>query len=83
MYESVCHSGSYLLSFISDQGISPQVFITLDDKDIDEIGFSFGGKRLLKSRVKELKHTQEHAAPDESDPVELGKEYSGICTMGF
>ena len=65
-------------SLISDQGISPQVFITLDDKDINEIGFSFGGKKLLKSLVKELNHSQERASPDEGDPIQLGEEYSKI-----
>lgn len=56
-----------------DQGVSPQVFITLDDKDIDEVGFSFGGKNLLKSLVKELQHLEEHVTADESDANELGR----------
>ena len=37
------------------EGISPQVFITLASSDIDELGFTFGGKKLLKSLLETVK----------------------------
>ena len=38
-----------------DEGISPQVFISLTESDVDELGFSFGAKKVLKGLLKDLK----------------------------
>ena len=41
---------------ITDEGISPQVFInSLTESDVDELGFSFGAKKVLKGLLKDLK----------------------------
>ena len=45
-----------LLIFFADNGIGAQAFLAMTDKDIDnkELGFTFGGRIILRQVLKTL-----------------------------
>ena len=52
---SLCYIYDFKQYSRLDDGISPQVLLEMSESEIDRQGFSYGGAKVLKKTLKELK----------------------------